>query len=373
MDERPQPSGTTAGLSLGVYALTHAVVDAACATLLWRAVHDGVVSGRTAVAAFLAYNFFAFAVQPLVGLGADRLGAARGAAAVGALTTAAAVPASLLSHGLAVAIVLAGLGNAVFHIGGGIVSLTAARGRATPPGIFVAPGAAGVAWGVVHGRGGGSAWPPAVALVVLAVVLALAPRPRWRTTPSARRSGPVAASAVETILVLLLFVIALRAYVGMALVFPWKSQMPLLVALTAGVVLGKALGGVAADRWGWRPVGVGAIALSVPLLALGPDLPVAGIAGALVFNMTMPVTLVAAAAALPRHEGFAFGLTCLALFVGTAPALLRWDWAAAISPLGLVALAVAAAAALWLALGRLGADPAGDPRLLPLVVEGGRP
>ena len=40
--------------------------------------------------------------------------------------------------------------------------------------------------------------------------------------------------------------------------------------------------------------------------------------------MTMPVTLAAVAAVLPRgSEGFAFGLTCLALFCGSVPSLHR--------------------------------------------------
>jgi hypothetical protein len=55
-------------------------------------------------------------------------------------------------------------------------------------------------------------------------------------------------------------------------------------------------------------------------------------------------------AARPRQVGFAFGLTCLALFIGAAPVLA--GWAPPLSATVLTTLA-AAAAALWFGLGEL--------------------
>ena len=343
-------SSSAAWATLALYALTHSAVDAVGAGVLWTAVHDGAIASGTAWSVFLIYNLLAFAIQPMVGLVVDRLGAARGTAALGGLMTAAVVPLSVVPHGLFAAVGLAGLGNAVFHVGGGAASLRFAPGRATPPGVFVAPGAAGLAWGIVIGRGGGPVWPFAGALTVMAVAIlarSVPVMPRGVTVRARREARP----AIELILLLLLFVVCVRSYVGLALAFPWKSQMHLLVALTAAVVLGKAFGGVLADRLGWRRVGVGALLVSLPLLALGTGSPAEGVAGALVFNMTMPVTLAAAGSLLPRHEGFAFGLTCLALFGGAAPVLLGWT--ASLSALPLVLAAVPAAIALWFGLGRL--------------------
>lgn len=75
---------------LGTYAVTHAVVDAACAVLLWTAYEDGRLSASAAWSAFILYNLLAFALQPLIGLAADSLRLGRGAAAAGALLTAGA-------------------------------------------------------------------------------------------------------------------------------------------------------------------------------------------------------------------------------------------------------------------------------------------
>jgi len=341
---------------LGVYAVTHAAVDAACAVLLWSAYEDGRLSSSAAWSAFFVYNLLAFALQPLIGIAADRLRLGRSAAAAGALLTAAAMAVAVLPAAVWAAVVLAGLGNAVFHVGGGVVSLRAAPGRAGPVGVFVAPGAAGLAVGIAAGKGGAPAWPFAAALVTLAVALTHLPTPVI-ATPDRRRARAAAPASLMnagmTIVVLLLVVVGVRSFVGLTLVLPWKTDTTLLAALTAAVVVGKAAGGLLADRLGWRLVAVAALVVSLPLLALGAATPAAGIAGVLLFNMTMPVTLAAVAAVLPRgSEGFAFGLTCLALFCGAAPSLARLSVAS--SPPVLAALILPAAVALWVALGAPG-------------------
>ena len=82
---------------------------------------------------------------------------------------------------------------------------------------------------------------------------------------------------------------------------------------------GKAAGGILADRLGARNVGVIALLASLPCLALGYAVPAVAMAGLALFNMTMPVTLCALASRLPDSTGFAFGLSTLALLIGTMP------------------------------------------------------
>jgi FSR family fosmidomycin resistance protein-like MFS transporter len=161
-------------LPLTLYGLAHAAVDAACAALLMGAVQAGRLAPGDALAIFLVYNVVAFALQPLAGLLVDRGWSPRGAAVAGAFLTAAAVPLSFAPGLVAAAVVLAGVGNAVFHVGGGVASLRMTPGRASAPGIYVAPGAAGLAAGALLGKSGGPLWVAAAALVVLGV--ALAPR-----------------------------------------------------------------------------------------------------------------------------------------------------------------------------------------------------
>jgi len=152
-------------------------------------------------------------------------------------------------------------------------------------------------------------------------------------------------------------VIVLRSFIGSALEFPWKSDPALLWALTAAVVTGKAAGGVLADRFGRTFVGVGALIVSIPLLAVGPRWALAGIMGMLLFNMTMPVTLVAMADIMPERPGFAFGLTCLALIFGSLPVLLHL--AGSLGMAAHVLSALVSAILLWVGLRGMKSGPAG--------------
>ncbi|NTV31201.1 MFS transporter [candidate division WWE3 bacterium] len=124
----------------------------------------------------------------------------------------------------------------------------------------------------------------------------------------------------EFILLLVLLSISIRSLVGSVLIFPWKTNIDLLIILTGAVVLGKGLGGILADKFGWVKIGVGSLALSIPFLVFGANVPFLAIVGMFLFNITMPITLVAISNIFPGRPGFAFGLTTLALIIGTIPA-----------------------------------------------------
>jgi FSR family fosmidomycin resistance protein-like MFS transporter len=144
---------------------------------------------------------------------------------------------------------------------------------------------------------------------------------------AAPRPLPADLKWFEAVILLLLVSVAIRSMVGMSLVLPWKSEPALLVALTLAVVLGKALGGVLGDRFGWALVAVSGLAISAPLLAFFASVPAVAIAGIFLFNLSMPITLICVVGMLPGKGGFAFGLTTLALILGAFPTFtpLR-DW-----------------------------------------------
>jgi FSR family fosmidomycin resistance protein-like MFS transporter len=212
--------------------------------------------------------------------------------------------------------VLAGVGNALFHVGGGVAVLNLAPGKAALPGVYVAPGALGLTLGILHGKSGNFvAWPFLAALLVAALVVWFLPRGAFPTP----RPLAVNLRGFWGVILLLLVSVGIRSLVGQSLVLPWKSDVTLLIILTVCVVLGKALGGILADRFGWTLVAVGGLAISAPLLAFFPSVPAVVMAGIFLFNMSMPVTLVGLAGVLPGNAGFAFGLTTLALIVGALP------------------------------------------------------
>ena len=104
----------------------------------------------------MLYNFFAFAMQMPLGLLADALGRNRRFALVGALLVG--LVCCLPAFGAAGAVIL-GLGNGLFHIGGGLDVLNLSGRKAAPLGVFVSPGAFGIYFGTLLGKSGLSPLP----------------------------------------------------------------------------------------------------------------------------------------------------------------------------------------------------------------------
>jgi FSR family fosmidomycin resistance protein-like MFS transporter len=218
------------------------------------------------------------------------------------------------------AALIAGIGNALFHVGGGVISLNLDSGKAALPGIYVAPGAFGLMVGTLIGKGGHFlAWPFILLLIGAALSILRVPRPAM----PAPRPLPENLRWFEAVILLLLVSVAIRSMVGLSLVLPWKSDIDLLVALTGAVVLGKVLGGILGDRFGWTTVAGSGLILAAPLLAFFPQIPVLVIVGTFLFNLSMPITLICLAEMLPGKSGFAFGLTTLALILGALPTFTR--------------------------------------------------
>jgi FSR family fosmidomycin resistance protein-like MFS transporter len=320
-DKSWEPVGPKTVVSnLGVYGFSHAVVDAACvATVLSLSQVLDLGSGGF-VTLVLSYGVLAFGLQVPFGVIVDRWRVPVFSAILGCVLTAVSTAVFVSSPILLVC--LAGVGNALFHIGGGTVSLNLTPKRATAPGIFVAPGALGVLIGtLISSNSHFPIWSFALLLLGLCVVLFVTKVPKidydHKVDQPSRRTDP---RFFELVILLLLSSIAIRSLVGSTIVFPWKTDLTLLVILTGAVVLGKALGGVVADKSGWMRVGVLTLLLSAPLLAFGANVPYAAMLGMLMFNVTMPVTLTAISNMLPGRPGFAFGLTCLALVAGALPA-----------------------------------------------------
>jgi FSR family fosmidomycin resistance protein-like MFS transporter len=202
-------------------------------------------------------------------------------------------------------------------VGGGSISLNLTPNRATAPGIFVAPGAIGLAIGIMVGKTG--QFVPWMFVAVLAACCAGIAAVRIPPVDYHERPAGENAGLAGLIVLLLLGSISIRALIGLTVELPWKADTGLLAILVLGVAGGKAAGGILADRFGWMRVAVSGLLISAPLIAFGAHSPGIAIPGVFLFNLTMAVTLTAIAAMFPGRSGYAFGLTCLALLIGALP------------------------------------------------------
>lgn len=297
---------------LFLYALGHFAVDFCCAWLLL-----GRLTGDAQWPLLcLTYNFCAFALQMPLGIVADRMGRNRLCSALGA----AMVLLAFCPWGAWYTALLAGLGNALYHIGGGRETLLA-DDRYRGVGIFVAPGAVGLFLGGLLTKSNLAGLTGGMLLGLCGLALSLLHR---REIPSPRDMEKPRRGAAG-LLSLLFLIVLLRSLVGLTMENPWKTGLWIAAGALLGAA-GKALGGLSADRWGAKLAGGVSLLLGAALFLL-PQSPVAGVLGGLLFQMSMPITLRDSARVLPGGEGFTFGLLTFALFLGFLPCLMGFTMA----------------------------------------------
>jgi MFS transporter, FSR family, fosmidomycin resistance protein len=303
---------------ISLYAFAHLAVDAACAYLLLGLLDlgDHVISG------LLVYNGFAFVLQAPFGYFVDKFLNPKLAAITGLALVAVSF---LFSKNVYPALIIMSLGNALYHVGGGSLVLSIRKKKATYAGLFVAPGAIGLAIGSYL-----AVSPTFVSMVsfpvlltILGVALYFVGKPVFERSYEKIKTGNWGILLVFLIMI----PIVVRSLIGMSVSFPWKENVYLGLALTASLALGKVFGGILADRFGLVKIGVSGLLIAAPLLAFFPHIPFWGIVGAFVFNFTMPVTLIAILNILPGKRGLSFGLASTALFLGALPVILDWhEW-----------------------------------------------
>lgn len=309
------------GLSVRLFPVTfgviHAVIDAASVMVIFNTKFVHHFSHLDMFYLILSYDLLAFAGQAPLGLFLDRWRLTRPASFAGIILCFLGV--LVLRIQPTVAMILVGLGNALFHVGAGALSLHVRPGRATPPGLFVAPGALGLALGTWLGKGGVSIYWPF--LLALFVSFAIALVSRYPEISRIRRPKIPKVKFPILIVLLLLLSVTIRSFVGRAGAYECPKLLVISFGFAFAAFAGKAVGGVLSDRFGWIEISVGALLISAPFIAFGGANPVLLISGLFIFQMTMPVTLVAVYSLLPGRPAFAFGLNCLAYILGFLPTL----------------------------------------------------
>lgn len=342
-----------------MYAVLHLLVDGLCALAMFgRFLPRG--NGAFHI---LIYNFCAFALQMPFGVALDLLwrGKKEGQGDFSFLFAGAGVLCTIA--GVFTHPAVLGIGNALFHVGGGVGSIREDNGRnwqGRGLGVFVAPGALGLYLGTLSGKSGSwHIWAFATGMLMMLVCGRAVWRLKmaggmteshsrhgggenavsgeWKRTEShsrhgenslpgdgcgehqAKTSGAWGGREIGKVSLCCLLVVILRSYVGMAVAFPWKSGIPAGILAVLMVVGGKIAGGFGAARYGFLKTSAVSLGLSALCFLVSGFMPT-GLAALFLFNMTMPITLYWMVRSMPEMPGFAFGFLTFALFLGFLPA-----------------------------------------------------
>ena len=201
------------------------------------------------------------------------------------------------------------MGNSVFHVAAGARTLERSGGKAGPLGVFVAPGAVGLALGMLF-----PSLRPVFAALAALTAAALITAARGR---SAEAPAPEARLVPVFDIVLLTAAVAVRAVGGSVVRFPWQTTASLSLLTVAFVFMGKALGGALCDRLGPVKTALFSVVPAGLLIAFGSGFMAPSLLGQFALNLTMPVTLWLLYRAMPDSPGFAFGVAASALWPGT--------------------------------------------------------
>ena len=308
---------------LSSYGFAHMVVDFVCACTVMTIYAKWLLSAQGVFFAILIYNILAFGLQTVFGALTDKFQCPKLVALLGCWFVA--LWAIVLKACPWCATILVWLGNALFHVGGGVICIWVDPEKATPSGIFVAPWAFGLLMWIMLWKSGNFVWWYGVALLAIsavAMVLSAKKLDVYNIVNNFSNGQKSNFKVWITVIVLLLLLsIVIRSFVWFIVNYPWKVWT-LLIVFTICIVLGKALWWVLADRFGWKKVWVISLLVSLPCLLFGSQSIVCGMIGIFLFNITMPIALIALIKAMSKRWWLAFGLLCLALLIGAFPSLI---------------------------------------------------
>lgn len=302
---------------VGIYSIIHFIVDLSCAILVSNLVTQKMGAGTNLFIGILIYNFFAFAMQLPIGIIADKINKNAICSAIGCLLVAIAFGFSSLGI---ISCLIVGIGNAMFHIGGGIDVLNISDKKATLSGIFVSTGAMGIFLGGKSASIGFNKYYIVILVLLISAIILLWLYSKIKDkVKNEKVIIPKISKNGITAIACLIITVVIRGYVGLILTFEWKSNFILALISIFAVVFGKMLGGIIGDKIGFIKISLISLIVSAFLFIFAFNNSILGILAILFFNMTMPITLTALSNILFNNKGMAFGLLTLALFIGAIP------------------------------------------------------
>lgn len=344
-----QPTIYLSAISLcSILGIAHGLADAAAGFLLGSL--PRTMSLEQASGLIILYNILGFGYQPVVGMLTDKFQRPRLAVLVGLFSLLLAL--AIAQWHSQVAIILAGIGSAAFHVGGGALALTATLDRTTGPGFFAAPGAIGLTLGIAWGLTGFQVSMPIIILLGLMMsvisIIDLSKYDLFSHSTALSGNKSIENSELDDgVLLVLLSAIALISTVWTSFQFLLQAHLNILIAIAFAAGIAKILGGILAQRWGWRRYTIFSFTIAACLLLFGKQSDLTLILGLALLQSSIPITLAATAKMMPQQPATATGLALgLGIVIGGIPVMGGLSAIAGIPPVS-AAIVMISALSLW--------------------------
>lgn len=299
---------------VSIYSLCHFIVDFICAIFILGKLPYIAKTNSELITSVIIYNFFAFAFQVPLGYILDKFKNYKYIAIIGICLIGLCYLINF--NNIFILATLVGIGNALFHLEGGVNIFGLSDRKAFLNGLFVAPGALGIFLGTTFHDELIVTYLPVILIIISIALLFLVQKRKIDKELEENRKGNFNNFSIALIVILIGISIIVRSIGGSAIIYTWKSGFALGVIYTISIVIGKAFGGLLADKFGLLKVALISLACSAICLILGYNVHIFAYIGILLFNIPMSITLTILENTLAKKIACAVGLNTMFLFIG---------------------------------------------------------
>lgn len=298
-----------------LYFYIHLITEIACFYFLSKVTNNSNIVWLIP----LVYDGMAFVPQAVIGKISDKYRKIKFSIIGSVLLLVSFLCMFWLNINVYISLILLCLGNVFIHVNGAEVTLRNSNGKLSHSAIFVSGGS----FGVIIGRILADSFIPAI--IAFLLIFTMIPFILLADTYSSAENKPLPFDYTnnkikpEIIILLAIFVVVVRGYMGYGIPTSWNKTVLQSVILYFTMGIGKALGGILSDTYGIRKTAFLSTILAIPFLCFGDKLMLISLIGVMFFSMTMSITLAILVSALKSSPGLAFGLTTIGLFLGTLP------------------------------------------------------
>lgn len=217
-------------------------------------------------------------------------------------------------------VLILAIGNAFLHVCGAVATASVSQNKIFPSSLFVAGGTFGIIIGRYLANIKINTYYLFIPILII-VFISIFTAKRWCKSKVEYISVDIVNKkySFAVILLIAIIVVMVRSYMGFVIPINWKSEFYHSILLFTFLGIGKAIGGLLCDKFGYKFVATISTLLCVPFIIIGKDFMFASLFGMLLFSMTMSITYAMALSIIKNNPGVAFGVTTIGLFLGAVP------------------------------------------------------